>query len=93
LSWEPLVIASEVKKSLSKSNSKAVKVRHKKSGLTKEYAIKLYSERKFKSIKQAALEIAPEVINFGVDKGFHFSTSHQAVETIYKWLRSSNNNP
>jgi len=86
--WEPLVTNIAVSSKISEQNSKAAKAKHKNSEVTKQYAIQCYVESRYKTVKQAALNISPSVIEYGKNVGFVFSSDYQAIDTIYKWLLS-----
>ncbi len=90
LMWEPLIVHWAVNATIRNKNSKAAKAKHKNSEITKKYAIKCYSEKNYKSVRQAALNIATDVIKYGNNNGFDFSSDYQAVDTIYKWLLKYN---
>ena len=90
LLWEPLVTNIAVSSTISEQNSKAAKAKHKNSELTKLYAIKCYTDSSYKSVKQAALNISPNVIEYGKKVGFVFSSDYQAIDTIYKWFLNHN---
>lgn len=67
-------------------NRSAVKMRHKKSQDTKKYAISLYSEKTWKSKKDAARKIHNEVKAYGETIGWLWNDDFQAHETIYSWI-------
>lgn len=84
--WKLVYADFSVEKSISERSSKAAKSKHQSNYETKAYAIQAFTKTSCKSVKQAAFKIAPSVINYGKNIGFVFSSDHQAIDTIYKWL-------
>ena len=66
--------------------------RHESGNKTKEYAISLYKEKEWPSVRQASINILQRVRDYGKTVGFHFTTDFQAQERIGIWLRAYKKN-
>lgn len=89
-----LHIEGELKRA-SDTSKKANKIRHTKNHMIKAFTIKLYEEKKFSSVRNAAQQLAAQVMNYahnsvelkniaGKDK--KFTSPFQAADTIERWL-------
>ena len=77
------------------TSKKANKIRHAKTHMIEEFAIKLYKEGNFKSVRNASQQITKQVMDYahnseelkninGTDK--KFTNPFQAADTIERWI-------
>jgi len=79
-------------KSKVKQNREAALKRNEPARKTREYAIKLYEEKTWKSTRFASRSIENQVMLFGIQEAeFDFKTD-EPYNTIYEWLRKHNKN-
>ena len=71
-----------------RQNRKAARIRHEPSRQIKTFAQSLYKEKTWKSVRNGAKQILPEVMEYATTIGRPWSCPYQAFETVYSWLRA-----
>ena len=71
----------------SRQNRKAASIRHEPSRQIKAFAQSRYKEKTWKSIRNGAKQILPEVMDHATMIGRPWSCPYQAFDTVYSWLR------